>query len=272
MKALKTAAIDWSTHSFPVHSGYDRTPLPEYGGLPREINSDELVKILDTLGKDGTERIRVTARDFPAVCANLALDSGIANQLKGKRVLAAGEGASNFAQTLEKGGAVCTAVDRIYRTPKDSVTQEYLIVTETTCQSNFRFQLLTADEMMARLPKRIEGADLDKLPFDNKSFEVVFVPNVLYWYLDNKVQPGSRKFGPAPSPYVTDKDTMVELEQRGHTMLREAIRVTADGGYVQLNLAKTYLRNDVAKLVADWPSVKAVETLGVDVVKIHVGR
>lgn len=274
-QSIKTGSIDWSQH-IKGGAGYDRTPLPEYGGLPREIDKNELIDVLDALGRTGAERIKVTARNFEAVCTDLDIKdaTGLLADVRGKRVLTCGEGASNFAQTLERAGADCVAVDRVYRTPKDRITQDYIIVTETAAESAFRFRLLTADEMMARLPKRIEGADLDKLPFATGSFDRVFIPNVLYWYLDVRPDPNwdGRRNGIQPKPYAHAMGRPSEVEAHGEAMVREALRVTADGGVVHFNLAKRWLRNDVAKRLETWPSVKAVECVGIDVLKITVQR
>lgn len=208
--------------TWPTYGGrFDRTILREYG-LPRQMTRDEIDEIIDARGRSGLHRLRITARDYPAVAAQLAVRDGELDDVAGQKILSCGEGASNFSQTLESRGAVCVALDRLYLTPRQEMAERHLIAQSTN--NDYAATLFTPDEAFARLPKRIVGGDLRQLPFADGTFDKVFAPHVLYWYLDKDYS-------------TTLGVSQARLASHGMAIIAEGVRAAAEGGYFQFNLA-----------------------------------
>jgi hypothetical protein len=226
---------------FPGWVNYDRTIVREYG-LPRQMCSSEVRQVLAVREAAGKDLIEVTARPYERVMFSLGMHGQPIGDVKGQRILVCGEGASNFAQTLEAKGAEVTAYDRLYATPLKLMAQRHLIYQQV---GEDMVSLITPKEMRARLPKRIVGGDIADLRFRDASFDGVFIPIVVYWYLDKRFRD---QLGGDAKTYI---DT-------GFKMIDEALRVSK--GYVHFNLAcLKELPKHVDALVKRYPDVRVIE-------------
>ncbi len=223
---------------FPPYVGYDRTVVPEYG-LPRQLNYDEVGDVMKARGKD---LIEVTGRPYKAVLHSFGMRDGDIGNVKGQSILVGGEGASRFGQALESQGANVVAVDRLYRTPLSVMAERHLIY---DYDGEYLVNLITPVELMMRLPKQTVGAELTALPFPDRTFDAVFIPNVVYWYLDKKFY----------KPTVGgDAKTNADI---GYKIIDEALRVAK--GYVHFNLAdlKT-VEKHANKLSEIYPDIDVI--------------
>lgn len=186
--------------------------------------------------------VQITSRPSGFIERDLEFTPEEIRKLAGKRVLSVGEGASDFAKTLERRGSKAVAFDWWYAFDSKTIGRNLRISGGPDGRDINR--PMRPETAFGRLPGDKAAGLLPNLPFRGASFDQVVMPHLMYWLFPSR-------------------------EELALESLREMLRVLKPGGELRFNAGNGRWRALLEKLVKEHSPGAATEPRGDDVLIIR---